>query len=197
MDVHISGHSNAASIKEIIKQIQPDFFLPVYANHYFLKEAAKLAMQAGISKDKIFVLDNGSIIEFQNKTAKVLNKKVDTSYVFVDGLGIGDIGHIVLRDRQLMAEDGMFVIIAIIDSQTGKIKGEPDIISRGFVYMKGSQELLERARKKIKEVIARSVIPGTDINWVYLRNNLRDKIGQFLYSKTKRRPMILPVIVRV
>lgn len=197
MDVHISGHSNAASIKEIIKQIQPDFFLPVYANHYFLKEAAKLAMQAGISKDKIFVLDNGSIIEFQNKTAKVLNKRADTNYVFVDGLGIGDIGHIVLRDRQLMAEDGMFVIIVIIDSQTGKIKGEPDIISRGFVYMKGSQELLERARKKIKEVIARSVVPGTDINWVYLRNNLRDKIGQFLYSKTKRRPMILPVIVKV
>ena len=197
MDVHTSGHSNAASIKEIIKQIKPDFFLPVYANHYFLKEAAKLAVQTGIPKNKIFVLDNGSIIEFQNKTAKVLNKKADTNYVFVDGLGIGDIGHVVLRDRQMMAEDGMFVIIVVIDSKTGKIKGEPDIISRGFIYMKESQGLLGQARKNIKEVIARSVIPGTSINWIYLRNILRDKVGQFLYSKTKRRPMILPVIVEI
>ena len=197
MDVHTSGHSNAASIKEIIKQIRPDFFLPVYANHYFLKEAAKLAVQTGIPKNKIFVLDNGSIIEFQNKAAKVLNKKVDTNYVFVDGLGIGDIGHVVLRDRQMMAEDGMFVIIVVIDSKTGKVKGEPDIISRGFIYMKESQKLLGQTRKNIKEVIARNVIPGTSINWVYLRNILRDKVGQFLYSKTKRRPMILPVIVEI
>lgn len=197
MDVHVSGHSNAESIKEIIKQIKPDFFLPVYANHYFLKEAAKLAMQVGISKDKIFVLDNGSVLELQNKTAKVLNKKVDTNYVFVDGLGIGDIGHIVLRDRQTMAEDGMFVIIATIDRQTGKIKNNPDIISRGFIYMKESKELLAGARKKVKEIVERTIIAGTPIDWVYVKNNLRDKVGQFLYSKTRRRPMVLPVIIEV
>ena len=197
MDVHTSGHSNAASIKEIIKQIRPDFFLPVYANHYFLKEAAKLAMQVGIPKDKIFVLDNGSIIEFQNRTAKVLNKKADTNYVFVDGLGIGDIGHIVLRDRQTMAEDGMFVIIAIIDRQTGKVKNNPDIISRGFIYMRESKELLTEARKKVKEIVEHTTIAGAPINWIYVKDNLRDKIGQFLYSKTRRRPMILPVIIEV
>ena len=197
MDVHISGHSNAASIKEIIKQIQPDFFLPVYANHYFLKEAAKLAMQTGISKDKIFVLDNGSIIEFQNKAAKVLNKKVDTSYVFVDGLGIGDIGHVVLRDRQTMAEDGMFVIIITVDRQTGKVKNDPDIISRGFVYMKESRELLKEARKKAKKIVEHTTIAGAPIDWTYIKNNLRNKMGQFLYSKTRRRPMILPVIIEV
>lgn len=197
MDIHISGHSNVASIKEIIKQIRPDFFLPVYANHYFLKEAAKLAMQTGISKDKIFVLDNGSIIEFQNRTAKVLNKKVDTNYVFVDGLGIGDIGHIVLRDRQTMAEDGMFVIIAIIDRQTGKVKNNPDIISRGFIYMKESKELLTEARKKVKEIVKHTTIAGAPIDWTYVKDNLRDKMGQFLYSKTRRRPMILPVIIEV
>jgi len=197
MDVHTSGHSNAASIKEIIKQIRPDFFLPVYANHYFLKEAAKLAMQVGIPKDKIFVLDNGSIIEFQNRIAKVLNKKVDTNYVFVDGLGIGDIGHIVLRDRQTMAEDGMFVIITTIDRQTGKVKNNPDIISRGFIYMKESKELLTEARKKVKEIVEHTTIAGAPIDWVYVKDNLRDKIGQFLYSKTRRRPMILPVIIEV
>ncbi len=197
MDVHISGHSNAASIKEIIKQIQPDFFLPVYANHYFLKEAAKLAMQTGISKDKIFVLDNGSIIEFQNKTAKVLNKKVDTNYVFVDGLGIGDIGHVVLRDRQTMAEDGMFVIIITVDRQTGKVKNNPDIISRGFVYMKESRELLKEARKKAKKIVEHTTIAGVPVGSAYIKNNLRNKMGQFLYSKTRRRPMILPVIIEV
>jgi ribonuclease J len=197
MDVHISGHSNAANIKEIIKQIRPDFFLPVYANHYFLKEAAKLAMQVGVSKEKIFVLDNGSIIEFQNKTVKILNKKADTNYVFVDGLGIGDVGHIVLRDRQTMAEDGMFVIITTIDRQTGKVKNNPDIISRGFIYMKESRELLTEARKKVKEIVGQTTTAGAPIDWTYVKDNLRDKIGQFLYSKTKRRPMILPVIIEV
>jgi len=197
MDVHMSGHSNAESIKEIIRQIRPDYFLPVYANHYFLKESAKLAMQVGIPKDKIFVLDNGSVLEFQNGTAKVLSKKVDTNYVFVDGLGIGDIGHVVLRDRQTMAEDGMFVIIATIDRQTGKIKNSPDIISRGFIYMKESKELLNEVRKKVKDIVEHTATPGTPINWVFVKDNLRDKIGQFLYSKTKRRPMVLPVIIEV
>ncbi|MDD5752329.1 MAG: ribonuclease J, partial [Candidatus Portnoybacteria bacterium] len=197
MDVHISGHSNAENIKEIIKQIKPDFFLPVYANHYFLKEAAKLAIQAGIPKDKIFVLDNGSILEFQNRVAKISNKKVDTNYIFVDGLGIGDIGHVVLRDRQTMSEDGMFVIIATINRQTGKIKNSPDIISRGFVYMRESKELLTQARKKVKEIVEHSTGAGTPVDWVYVKDNLRDKMGQFLYSKTRRRPMILPVIIEV
>jgi ribonuclease J len=197
MDVHISGHSNVENIKEIIKQINPDYFIPVYANHYFLKEAAKLAIQVGIPRNKIFVLDNGSVLEFQNKIAKVLNKKVDTNYVFVDGLGIGDIGHVVLRDRQTMSEDGMFVIIATINRQTGKIKNSPDIISRGFIYMKESKELLAQARKKVKEIVEHSTVPGTPIDWMYVKNNLRDKMGQFLYSKTRRRPIILPVIIEV
>jgi len=197
MDVHISGHSNAVSIKKIIKQIRPDFFLPVYANHYLLKEAAKLAIQAGIPKDKIFVLDNGSIIEFQNKAAKVLNKKADTNYVFVDGLGIGDVGHVVLRDRQTMAKDGMFVIIATINRQTGKVKNTPDIISRGFIYMKESKELLAKAREKAKKIIEETIIAGAPIDRTYIKDNLRNKMGQFLYSKTQRRPMILTEIIEV
>jgi len=112
-------------------------------------------------------------------------------------LGVGDVSEVVLRDRKLMSADGMFVIIAVVDSQTGKIKGDPDIISRGFIYMKESKELLGQTRKKIKEIISKTIIPNADINWVYTRNNLRDKVGQFLYSKTRRRPMILPVIVEV
>jgi ribonuclease J len=197
MDVHTSGHCNAASIKEIIRQIKPDFFLPVYANHYFLKEAAKLANQTGVPKDKIFVLDNGSVIEFHNGNAKILTKKVDTSYVFVDGLGVGDIGQVVLRDRQVMAKDGMFVIIVTIDSQTGKVLNSPDIISRGFIYMRESKELLYQVRQRVKDIVHHATGHQGPINQNFIKENIRDKIGQFLYSKTERRPMVLPVVIEV
>ena len=142
-------------------------------------------------------MDNGSILEFHNREAKVLNKKVDTSYVFVDGLGIGDIGQVVLRDRQMLARDGMFVIIATIDSKTGKLKNSPDIISRGFVYLKESKALLSDVRKKVKEIVEDTTLAGHPINWTYVKDNLRDKIGQFLYNKTERRPMVLPVVIEV
>jgi ribonuclease J len=195
MDVHTSGHSNAQSIKEIIKQIQPDFFLPVYANHYLLKEAAKLAAGIGFPKNKIFVLDNGSVIEFKNNEAGVLERKTDTSYVFVDGLGIGDIGNVVLRDRQVLAEDGMFVIVTLVDSKTGTVRGSPDIISRGFVYLKENKELLAQVRRKIKFIVERKIT--RPINWTYLKDLIRDEIGLFLFQKTERRPMVLPVVIEV
>ena len=197
MDVHTSGHSNAADIKEIIKQIRPDFFLPVYANHYFLKEATKLAVEAGVSKEKIFVLDNGSIIEFYNGNASVLNRKVETGYVFVDGLGIGDVGEVVLRDRHVLARDGMFVIVAVVDRQTGKVKGSPDIISRGFVYLKESKQLLKETRKKVIEIVDKAAGTGGAVNWSYIKDEIRNKIGSFFYTKTQRRPMILPVVIEV
>ena len=197
MDVHTSGHSNAQNIKEIISQIKPNFFLPVYANHYFLKEAAKLAMEIGFPKDKIFVLDNGSILEFQNGRAHLLDKKIETSYVFVDGLGIGDIGQVVLRDRQAMAQDGMFVIIITVDSQNGEVRNSPDIISRGFIYMRESKELLYQVRERVKNIVHQAAGHHSPINHDLIKDNIRDKIGQFLYTKTERRPMVLPVIIEV
>ena len=142
-------------------------------------------------------MDNGQVAELDKNSFKITKETVPAYYVMVDGLGVGDVSEVVLRDRKLMSADGMFVIIAVVDSQTGKVKGEPDIISRGFIYMKESRELLKQTRKKIKEIMSKTAIPKNDLNWVYTRNNLRDKIGQFLYSKTKRRPMILPVIVEI
>ncbi|MCL5010622.1 MAG: ribonuclease J [Patescibacteria group bacterium] len=197
MDVHASGHCNAESIKEILRQIKPDFFLPVYANHYFLKEAAKLAIQIGFSKERIFVLDNGSIIEFHDKTARVLNKKADTGYVFVDGLGIGDIGEVVLRDRQALSKDGMFVIIVIVDRTSGKVKGSPDIISRGFVYLRESKELLKEVRRRVVSIVDRAAGPGVEASPEYIKEELRNQIGEFLFLKTERRPMVLPVVIEV
>ena len=197
MDIHVSGHCTANDLKNMIRQIKPTFYLPVYANHYFLKEAEKLAISIGFPKENIFVLDNGSILEINEKKAGLLKKKVDTSYVFVDGLGVGDIGNVVIRDRQMMAEDGMITIIVIIDGKTKKLITNPDVISRGFVYMKGSTELIKSTKEKVREIIEKNMSADVKPNWSYLRDHIRDDIGQFLYSKTERRPMVLPVIIEV
>ena len=152
MDVHSGGHANAEDIKNILHQIKPDYFLPVYANHYMLVEAKKLALRAGFRDDQIYVLDNGQTIKFQRgRKPLVLKDKANTDYVMVDGLGVGDVSEIVLRDRRMMADDGMIVIIATIDSKTGAIIGNPDLISRGFVYMKENRDLIEKTRMRVKE----------------------------------------------
>lgn len=197
IDVHISGHSNIDGIKQMLKEVSPDYFIPVYANHYFLKEASKIAQGIGFRKDKIFVPDNGSIIKFSNGNAEVLKEKVPTNYVFVDGLGVGDVGEIVLRDRQMLAEDGMFVIVAVIDKRTGRVKGSPDIISRGFVYLRESKDLLTQTRKKVIEIVDKTAGHGGAVNWTYVKDEIRNKVGDFLATKTSRRPMILPVVIEV
>ncbi len=197
VDVHISGHSNKEGIKQMLRDIKPDYFIPVYGNHYMLKEGARIAYGMGYSKNKVFVPDNGSVIKFTKQGGEVLKEKVPVSYVFVDGLGVGDVGEIVLRDRQMLAEDGMFVIVAIIDRQTGKVKGSPDIISRGFVYLRESKDLLAQTRKKVVEIVEKTAGHGGAVNWSYVKDEIRNKVGDFLHSKTSRRPMILPVVIEV
>jgi ribonuclease J len=197
LDVHTSGHSNAIDIQDILRQIKPDFFLPVYANHYFLKEAGKLAERIGIKKEKIFVLDNGNQIEFSAGNAKVLPKKIDTSYVMVDGLGVGDVGEVVLRDRQLLAKDGMFTIVVIIDSKTKKIIGTPQITSRGFIFVKENFDLVNATKRVVEKVVKEKTSEGLPVNWDYVKNNIRESVGSFLFTKTERRPMVLPVVIEV
>ena len=197
VDVHASGHGNIEDIKYMLKEIRPSYFIPVYGNHFFLKEAAKIAYGIGFPKDKVLVPDNGSVIRFTNQGGEILKEKVATNYVFVDGLGIGDVGEIVLRDRQMLAKDGMFVIVAIIDKQTGRVKGSPDIISRGFVYLRESKALLAQTRRKVIEIVDKTAGHGGAVNWVYVKDEIRNKVGDFLNSKTSRRPMILPVVIEV
>lgn len=197
LDVHISGHCSAQDIQEMLRQVQPDFFLPVYGNHYMLKEAEKLAIRSGFHKDHVFVMDNGNVLEIENNKAVMLPTKVDTSYVMVDGLGVGDIGQVVLRDRQVLAEDGMFVITVIIDSKTKKIVGKPQVTSRGFIFVKENFDLVNATKKKVEEIVAKKTSLDTAVNWDYVKNNIRETVGSFLYSKTQRRPMILPVVIEV
>ncbi len=197
MDVHSGGHANVEDIKNILKQIKPDYFLPVYANHYMLVEAKKLAMREGFREDQVFVLDNGSVIKFQRgRKPLVLKEKMNTDYVMVDGLGVGDVSEIVLRDRRMMADDGMIVVIATIDAKTGAIIGNPDLISRGFVHMKENRDLIEKTRAKVKKIV-KDKNPMTAADDDYIKNKIRNEIGQFLFVTTQRRPMVLPVIIKV
>ena len=196
MDVHVSGHATREDILTMIDQIKPTYFMPVYANYFFLREAEQLALKNGFPKENIFVPDNGSIIEVNKREAKMLDKKAPSDYVFVDGLDVTDNQHIVLRDRQVLAGDGMVVVIATIDSKKGTLIQNPDIISRGFVFLKDNRDLIEEIRKKVKQLVIKSD-PSTWADTNQIRNDIRDKIGQFVFSKTEKRPMILPVVIEV
>jgi ribonuclease J len=196
MDVHAGGHAKAEDLKFFISLVKPKYFIPIEGNHSFLRLNAKNAMAVGIKPENIFVADNGQIIEFTAKGGVLTNKKIPTDYVFVDGLGVGDISNIVLRDRQMMAEDGMIVIIATIRTLTGELVQNPDLISRGFIYMKENKKLVEDTRKKVRDLL-KDYTPNNAANDTYIKDKIRNEIGKFLYQKTERRPMVLPVIIEV
>ena len=196
MDVHTGGHARQEDLKMMFRLINPKYYIPIEGNYFMLKIHADLIEGLGLPPENIFVAENGQVIEFDRQKAVLTKKKVPTDYVMVDGLGVGDVGHVVLRDRQMMSADGMFVVIAVIDKKTGKLARDVDVISRGFVYMKGSDQLIQEAKKRAREIINKHA-QGTTTNWTYIRNRLRDDIGQFLFTKTQRRPMVLPVVSEV
>jgi len=196
MDVHAGGHAKAEDLKLMIRLVNPQYFIPIEGNHSFLKIHAKIAEGVGVDPKNIFVADNGQIMEFSKRGGKLLDKKIPADYVFVDGLGVGDVSNIVLRDRQMMAADGMLVVIATVDAKTGELVHSPDIISRGFIYMKENKRLVEQTRTKIKEIL-KDNNPKAMANDMYLKDKIRNEIGQFLFQRTQRRPMVLPVIIEV
>lgn len=198
MDVHAGGHAKQEDLFEMIKMVRPKYHIPVYGNHYFLKIHGKVAQRAGIPINRIFVPDNGQVIEFEaNGTGRMLKEKAPSDYVFVDGLGVGDVSHIVLRDRQMMAADGMVVVIATISGKNGKLVHSPDIISRGFIYMRENKEMVETIRTKIKNIVNEHHQTNGEINDTYIKETLRNELGQLIFHKTQRRPMILPVVIEV
>lgn len=197
MDIHAGGHAQKEELKEVIRIVKPKFFFPIHGQYSMLVNNAKIAMEEGIAEKNIIIAENGQIINLDRNQIFIEKEGVPANYVMVDGLGIGDVGEVVLRDRQQLAQDGMFVIIVVVDRQTGKVRTSPDIISRGFIYLKESKELLKETRKKVIEIVERSTGSGGAVNWVYIKDELRNKIGNFLFSKTQRRPMILPVVIEV
>lgn len=197
MDVHAGGHCKQDDLKYFYKFMKPEFHVPIEAYHYMLRIHQQLVVEGmGHPADKSLVADNGQVMEFSKTDGKLTNQYVDTQYVFVDGAGVGDVSHIVLRDRVQLSEDGMIIVIAQVDSKTGRLIDAPDVISRGFIYMKENTELIHAARMRIKKILADSD-PQSGPDDSYLKDKIHQGLSQFLWAKTKRRPMIMPVIIEV
>ncbi|BCX15929.1 MAG: ribonuclease J [Candidatus Parcubacteria bacterium] len=196
IDIHSSGHGPAEDLKTVIKIISPKFFIPIHGWYFMRAANAQLAKEVGVPLENCFLVDNGQVVKIYEKKVVVSQETVPASYVMVDGLGVGDVEEVVVRDRTVLAQEGMMVLIVTLDRRTGRFLKNPDIISRGFIYLRGSKELVEEIRKKLKNLINR--IPRfQSVDSDYLKNLIKDQIGQFVYNKTKRRPMILPVIIEV
>lgn len=205
--VHATGHGNVEDVKWLHLKTHPKFFIPIHGNHYRLVLHKELAMELGMPEENIIVPDNGSIIEISADGQKIIMRKerAASGAMLVDGASISDTQDVVIRDRVMLAQDGMFVIIALIDQKTGKLKKSPDLISRGFVYLKENQELLRQVRIIIKNGIENiatkmPVMPpqgeGT-MNFDIIKANLGESISKFLYQKTAKRPLVIPVILSV
>ncbi len=198
LDIHTSGHAYQEDLKLMISLTKPTFFMPIHGEHHMLLAHAELAKSVGVPDSNIFTLDNGQQLELSHQGVRVADAKIPTGYVFVDGLGVGDVGEVVLRDRQVMSKDGMFVIIMLIDRKTGRLTTQPDIISRGFIYMKGSEDLLKEVKHEVRKVVeTKSKQKVQEPNWSFIRSEVRDTVGEFLFQRTERRPMVLPVVIEV
>lgn len=201
MDVHAGGHAKKEDIKLMLSLFTPKYYMPIEGNHFLLRENAEVAYSMNWKEEDVFVADNGQVIElFKNAkgegVAKMTKEKVPTDYVFVDGLGVGDVSQVVLRDRQALSEDGIVVVITQIEKKTGKLIGSPDIVSRGFVHMRENKELINKTRDLIKKIIV-DPDPKSAADTDYIKTKIRDEVGKFLFKRTERRPMVLPVIMEM
>ena len=197
MDIHASGHAKGEDLKDLIRLLSPRYFIPMHGNYFMLRLHTELALEAGVDAKHACIAEDGEVVEITPETIRKTKEKVPIDHVMVDGLGVGDVKEVVLRDRQMLSEDGIFVVIAVVNGESGKIKGSPDIISRGFVYLKESRDLLAQARALVRHVIESGTGNMHPINWTFLRDELREELGKFLFRKTARRPMVLPVIIEV
>jgi ribonuclease J len=205
--VHATGHGNQEDIKWLHRKTHPKFFIPIHGHHYHLELHKELAMDLGMSEENIIVPDNGSIIEISADGQKIAarKEKAPAGLMMVDGSSVGDAQDVVIRDRVMLAQDGMFVIIALLDQKTGKLKKSPDLISRGFVYLKENQELLRQVRvmikKSVEDMAAKMpALPHQNegiMDFDVIKNHLGENISKFLYQKTAKRPLVIPVILSV
>ncbi len=197
--VHATGHGNKEDIKWLHRKIHPKFFIPIHGHHYHLELHKELAMELGMPESHIVVPDNGSIIEIvdEGKKMVVRKEKAPAGPMMVDGFSVGDEQNVVIRDRQLLAEDGIFVVMVIIDAKTRQLKKSPDIIARGFVYLKESQELLRHARIIIKRTVEQSSGNQGTIDFDYVKNAITDSVSKYLFQKTAKRPLVIPVVLAI
>jgi len=193
-NVHVSGHAAQEELKLMLNLLRPNFFLPIHGEFRQLILHAKLAYSLGIPEDHIVVAEDGDIVQITPESIKVVDHTT-CGNVYVDGLGVGDVGQIVLRDRQVLAQDGILMVVLTVDKETGHPLAGPDIVSRGFVYMRDSEELLESARERVLESFIG--LNGHASDWSFVKDKIKHTLSEFLYDKTHRRPMILPIVMEV
>jgi len=193
--IHVSGHASQEELKMMLNLVRPRFFIPVHGEYRMLVKHARLAEQLGIPRSNIFLAENGHVLEF-TKDRGVVSGSVPAGRVLVDGLGVGDVGNIVLRDRKQLAQDGILIVVLTLDREAGTVVAGPDIVSRGFVYVREAEALLEEAKEKVSNILA-SCLEKQTSDWGTIKANVREYLGRFLYEKTHRRPMILPIIMEV
>lgn len=193
--VHVSGHASQEEIKLMHNLVRPKYFIPVHGEYRHLIKHANIAKDLGMPKENIVIAENGSVIELSKEGINV-SGKIQSGKVLVDGLGVGDVGNIVLRDRRLLSQDGIMIVVVTIDHETYQVVSGPDIVSRGFVYVREAEDLMEEAREKVLSALDRCENNGVT-EWSMIKSAIRDSLGRFLYERTRRRPMILPIIMEI
>ena len=194
-DVHVSGHACQAEIKLIYSLVKPKYSIPVHGEYKHLMAQAKVVEDLGMDKDNIFILSSGDVLELDEEGAEVTGR-VQTGDVMVDGLGVGDVGNIVLRDRQHLAEDGIIIVVMTLENGSGRVLAGPDIVSRGFVYVRGSESLMDEAKAVLDETMDYCMDKNIT-DWGKIKSEIKDSLGDFVWKETKRRPMIMPIIMEV
>ena len=193
--VHVSGHASQEELKIMHNLVRPKFFMPVHGEYRHLVKHAKLAESLGMDRKNIMIAENGSIVEL-SKDKICISGKVTSGKVLIDGLGVGDVGNIVLRDRRQLSQDGIMIVVVGVEKAAGQIISGPDIVSRGFVYVREAEDLMGEAREKVQEALDKCE-EKNNTDWSALKTAIRDSLGRFLYEKTRRRPMIIPIIMEV
>ncbi|MGG0822685.1 ribonuclease J [Paenibacillus turicensis] len=193
--VHVSGHGSQEELKLMLNLMKPKYFIPIHGEYRMLRKHAQLGESVGVDPDNIFLVDIGDIVEIEQGSARKAGK-VPAGNVLIDGLGVGDVGNIVLRDRKLLSQDGILVVVVTLSKQDGTIVSGPDIISRGFVYVRESEGLLDEANRIVSSTLEKLMSENVN-EWASLKTNVKDALGRFLYEQTRRRPMILPIIMEV
>ncbi|MCD8069717.1 MAG: ribonuclease J, partial [Lachnospiraceae bacterium] len=194
-DAHVSGHACQEELKLIYTLVKPKYVIPAHGEYKHLVAQKKIALNLGIPKENIFILQSGDVIELDEKSARVTGK-VAAGGILVDGLGVGDVGNVVLRDRQRLAEDGILIVVLALDSDNLTVVSGPDIVSRGFVYVRESESLIDEACAIVDVSVSKCLEKGIT-DWGRLKGSIRDDLSDFIWDKTNRRPMILPIIMEV
>lgn len=193
--VHVSGHARQEELKLMLNLVKPKFFVPVHGEYRHLVQHANLAKEIGIPSENVFIAENGDVLEFTPDSGRLAGR-VTAGRVFVDGLGVGDVGSVVLRDRKQLSQDGILIAVITIDRDNGKILAGPDIVSRGFVYVREAESLMDEVKSRVKAVLD-NCLTQENCDWSMMKGRVREALSKFLYEKTKRRPMILPIIMEV